>query len=344
MRKTLFLASIATILMLCLVSIPARADSNVAGTCQTPTAITPNSFFYVNGSTSFTNFVQVNGTVNYVASGTCMRNWGKGTITIQGVPNGFLNWQVWLPSPLVRVALLYWSVLDWSYSPQLSMGKFDGVPITGTLLGKDTSPAWTAPYIYSFRADVTNLILPRINGQYKLTGFASGRTDGANPWAVPETPPDIEGASLIIIYNDIYPCTVKHSVMVYDGPPVTFTGSTVNTTITGFSVGRTCDVKTTFIISDGQTTSGLAGTKTAWLQSPSTINLGTAFDGQDVVDSTGSRNTVTGWLHDTTTFDIWQGLPVGTGTATLAVKSGATGEGYSDVLTWLAQVFSVPIN
>lgn len=338
MRKTLLLASIATILTLCLVSIPAQADTNAAGTCQTPAAITPSIFISVNGSTSFTKFVQVDGSVNYVASGTCMRNWGKGTITIQGVPNGFLNWQLWLPTPLVRVALLYWSVLNATYSPQLSMGKFNGVPITGTLLGKDTSPCWASPYVYSFRADVTNLILPGINGQYKLTDFASGRTDGANPWAVDPTPPGLEGASLIIIYNDINLCAVKHSVMVYDGPPVTFVFSTVNTTITGFSVGRTCDVKTTFIISDGQIAIVGAGTKTAWLQSPSVINLGTAFDGQDVVDSTGSRNTVTGWLHDTTTFNIWQGLPVGTGTATLAVSTG------SDCLTWLAQVFSVPIN
>ncbi len=237
----------------------------------------------------------------------------------------------------MRGAFLYWSVLSDAYSDDLARGIFNGVPITGELLGNDTSPCWTPNYVYSFRADVTELIFPQINGDYELTGFASGLTNGSNPWEVNEVPPLIEGASLVIVYH--HP-TIKPNrmVMIYDGPPVTFAGAFVNTTITGFSVGKTVSLKTTFIIADGQSNSAPAQNDQAWLQFPTVQFLGYTGDGRDVVDSTGTINTVTGWFHDTTTFDLTPYFVRGMNTATVALKTS------SDCLTWLAQAFSANIN
>jgi hypothetical protein len=338
LKKTKVIAlAIGALLLLSATAMFVHADSESLSGVISQQTITPgkHSFEFVNGTTAFTTYASYKGTVDYVANGTSMRNWGTGTITISGVPDGFPK--PYGAHPLVRVALLYWSVMNDTYSPSLAQGKFNGVPITGTLLGNDDSPCWSPLYIFGFRADVTNLVLPGINGLYNLTDFASGITDGTNPW-IAATPPLLEGASLVIVYH--HPTiTPTHTVMIYDGPPVTFAEATVNTTISGFRVGKTVDAKTTFIISDGQIQGVGVGTKSAWLQSPAgDILLGTAFDGQDVVDSTGSSNTVTGWLHDTSTFALSPYFAMGTTTSTLAVKTG------NDCLTWLAQVFSANIS
>lgn len=216
-------------------------------------------------------------------------------------------------------------------------GGFSRVTITGELLGNDTSPCWGPHYICSFRANVAALIFPQINGDYKLRGFASGLTNGSNPWAVNEVPPLLEGATLVIVYH--HP-TIKPNrmVMIYDGLPVTFAYAFVNTTITGFNVGKTVNLKTTFIIADGQSNIVSVQNDSAWLQFPTVQFLGYTGDGHDVVDSTGTINTTTGWLHDTTTFELTPYFARGMNIATVALKTS------NDCLTWLAQVFSVNIN
>ena len=105
-----------------------------------------------------------------MAAGTSLRNRGFGTINLTGVPVG----------ATITKAYLVWSVLNSVESANLKVGTFKGVNITGSKAGEGADPCWGAGSGYSYRADVTSLVTG--NGAYALTNFASGQTDGADPW------------------------------------------------------------------------------------------------------------------------------------------------------------------
>jgi hypothetical protein len=252
----------------------------------------------------------------YVASGVCMRNYGYGTINIAGVPAG---------STVVQ-AFLYWEILD-EEDTQYG-GTFEGVAITGTLIANPGNPCWLAEeegYAWVYRADVTSLIKPGINGAYSLTGFPSGVTDGSDPWLF-YTTPLLEGASLVIVYgNSMLP---ERTVQIYDGG-VTFTYETVETNIGSFmAAGSNPKAKTTYIVGDGQFNA--LPNNASW--NGATI-ISDAFGGKDVIDSTGAYNLTFGRLWDTVTTDV----------AVLPSDTSAVADiiAQSDCITWVAQVFQV---
>ena len=125
----------------------------------------------------------------YTAAGVAMRNLGYGTITLSGVPAG----------ATVVSARLLWDVLGDTADPSFAQGSIDGTPITGTGWASGGDPCWGNGANFSYEADVTAMVTG--NGSYSLSGFATGESDGADPWNVGSVPPMMEGASLVVIYQ-----------------------------------------------------------------------------------------------------------------------------------------------
>ena len=163
-------------------------------------------------STAFTKYYSKTMKGGYVAKGVGMRDTGYGTINISGISSG----------STVVAAYLYWAIIGPSSMPGFNYAKgyINGAAITGTKVASSQSPCWPDAYgnyppIWSYRADVKSKVNKAVNGTYSLSGFASGLTNGADPWVAPVTLPLLEGASLVIIYsNNNLPNT---SFLIYNG-------------------------------------------------------------------------------------------------------------------------------
>jgi hypothetical protein len=267
------------------------------------------------GAPSLLSTIDVNG--GYVAAGVGLRNRGFGTISLSGVPVG----------ATVTKAYLYWAVLNSTETTALKTGKFKGTTITGTKVGQGASPCWTQVSAgFSYRADVTSLVTG--NGSYALTGFASGRTDAAQPSGT-DPGPLAEGASLVVVYSkSSYPAT---RVKLYNGYHMTTsTSNAASLSINwGFAASNPVgEVRTTFIGADGQTSA-----------EPATTFNGTAFSSVDWdgTDPPLPRYTI-GNLWDTDTISAGRYVNPGNTAATVKVSGGP------DCLVWVAQAFSIGVN
>lgn len=272
------------------------------------------------GSTSFawaitsalTTFYSTNVNGGYVAAGVGMRNLGYGHISITGIPSG----------STIQAAFLLWDVLDDSQQDADAQGVLDGSPITGTLLGVGDQPCWLASNNYAYEADVTSLVTG--NGSYSLTGFSSGVTDGSDPWLVGSPVPELEGASLIVVYrNAASPLT---HVDVAGGSTETL-DSPIGATFGGFTASATPRVNTTFVVADGQDIE----------DGPAT------FDGADLdpgdfqgLDPMDVPPYSEGNLWDTSSYDVSADVAAGDTSATASI-TGAS----SDCLVWVGQALSV---
>jgi len=189
----------------------------------------------------------------YVAHGVGMRNLGYGFINITDVP----------PGATISKAYLYWAVIGPKSmkvpdpNPLLPMhvynyarAKFEGHTITGTLVGSAPNPCWGGDSIWGYRADVRSYLTAGGNDNYYISGFASGTTDGSDPFVHGSTMPMIEGASLVILFSKSgYPSTI---VKIYNGMASTVYDP-LHQTIAGVNaVGPTGITYTTFIVADGQ--------------------------------------------------------------------------------------------
>ena len=248
----------------------------------------------------------------YTAAGVGLRNRGFGNIGITGVPAG----------AQVAEAYLYWSILGNAESSTFSRGVFRGSPIVGTRVGAGAGPCWGTTYGFAYRANVTNFVPG--NGTYALTGFASSRTDGADPFTTTAVAPLAEGASLVVIYEkSTYPWT---QVVVANGYGMTDGGVMTKVMPFGFAASNPVgEIKTTFIGGDGQLNAA----------EPATRVNGVAFsipdwDGTDPPLPRYSQ----GNLWDTDTVSIGRYVLPGQTGVTLAVDGGP------DCLVWVAQVMS----
>ncbi len=125
---------------------------------------------------------------DFKAAGIGMRNLGYGDITITGIPTG----------AMIEKAFLYWVILDSNEMLDFKNGNFNGISITGGLIGEGPDPCWPfSSHHYAYRADVTCLVIG--NGIYKLTDFTSGLTDGTDPWPSEPVLPLAEGATLLVV-------------------------------------------------------------------------------------------------------------------------------------------------
>jgi hypothetical protein len=261
------------------------------------------------GALSTVSSVTVNG--GYTAAGIGMRNLGYGTISITGVPAG----------ATVKSATLLWDVLGDSADPTFAQGTFDGTAITGTEWASGASPCWPVSSNFSYEADVTSLVTG--NGSYNLTGFASGESDGADPWNVGSTPPLLEGASLVVVYT--LASMPQTSIQIGEGATETDSGNTATATLDGFTAAASPAATTTYIVADGQ-----YGTSAATFNG--TTLPGVTFPG---ADPQAVPNYSLGNLWDTTTADVGSLVNPGDTSATLSVT------GSNDCLVWVGQVLSV---
>ena len=319
MKRFLFIVvSVALLVVISPIASPqnaveAQADdlSGVAGavSCNTCVSSTVLSMSALDPLQHFQSFLLHGG---YVAAGTAMRNRGFGIISVSGIPKG----------SSVRAAYLYWDILADLEAPSFAQGQIDGNLITGTLVGVHFDPCWGNTANFAYRADVTPFV--RGNGDYSLSGFASGTTDGRDPWTAGSSPPMVEGTSLVIVYENSHSSWTQ--VIVYDG---SFETSSVLATqnIDGFvAPSPVTEASITFIGADGQD----AGEPGSMFNGSPLTSVG--WDGND---TQAGPSYIHGNLWDTTTADVTPLVYPGDTSATATVQGGP------DCLVWVALVFSV---
>ena len=252
---------------------------------------------------------QVHG--GYTAAGIGMRNLGYGTISVAGVPAG----------ATVKSATLLWDVLADQADPTFAQGTINGSPIAGAEWASGASPCWPVARNWSYEADVTSLVTG--NGSYSLAGFATGESDGADPWNAGSASPLLEGASLVVVYQ--LASMPEASIQIAAGATETDSGSSASATLDGFTVTAPATAKTTYIVADGQETGNTASFDGATVPS-------VGFPGADpqAVPSYSLGN-----LWDTATTDVSSLTSPGDTSAALSV----TGNG--DCLVWVGQVLAV---
>ena len=260
------------------------------------------------GALSTISSVTVNG--GYTAAGIGMRNLGYGSISITGVPAG----------ATVQSATLLWDILADNADPTFAQGTFDGTAITGTEWASGATPCWPVASNFSYETDVSSLVTG--NGSYNLAGFASGESDGADPWNVGSTPPLMEGASLVVVYT--LASMPQTTIQIGEGATETDSGIPATATLGGFTASGSSSATTTYIVADGQ-----------YGDSGATFNgstlSGVTFPG---VDPQAVPNYSLGNLWDTTTADVSSLVSPGDTSATLSVTGNA------DCLVWVGQVLS----
>lgn len=268
------------------------------------------------GPEGMTNFYSVRLKGGYVASGVGLRNLGKGTIILKGIPRG----------AKVYRAFLYWNIMDNMQKARNASLRFRGNPVVGTYVGGDHDSCWLPDTMssFSYRADVTRYV--KGNGKYLVSGVASALTNGSDPWSAPVKAPLAQGASLVVIYQkSTYPYT---KFLIWDGA-VTVPETTDPYVLTMGTFPAATDPvgpsKTTFIVADGQT-----GT-TDYATVNSTTLPGFHFEGKD--RRNGASYSL-GNLWDTRTTYIGRYMNPGNTTVNIGLGSGA------DCLTWVAQVLS----
>lgn len=303
-RATVLIASAAVVISAASMPTTATAAGGTTGSRTSGPAL-------VSG-TAPTTYAQFTIRGGYTAAGVGLRNRGFGSIAITGVPVG----------AQVAEAYLYWSILGDAALSTYARGTFGGSPIIGTMVGAGAGPCWEPTNGWAYRANVTNFVAG--NGTYALTGFASSRTDGADPFTTTAVAPLAEGASLVVIYEkSTYPLT---QVVIANGYGMTSGGVMTKSMPFGFAASNPVgEIKTTFIGGDGQMNATEPYTKV------NGVNF--AIPDWDGTDPPLPRYSQ-GNLWDTDTVSIGRYVLPGQTSATLAVDGGP------DCLVWVAQVMS----
>jgi hypothetical protein len=254
-----------------------------------------------------------------VAAGVAMRNLGYGTVTLNGIPAG----------STVYGAYLLWDVINNSPTAALAQGSFDDTSITGVSIGTGASPCWPSAEEdssysnFAYEANVTSLV--KGNGSYDLSGFASGATNGEDPWEVGSPFPELDGGSLVVIYKN--PSSPSTTVQLYGGASETDSGTLLQQSLSGFTASSSPSAQTTFIVGDGQAL-GSSG----------------AFNGTTLVsnflgaDPQAVPKYSQGNLWDTDSFNVGSLVNPGDTSET------ATVEGNDDCIVWVGQAFSITNN
>jgi hypothetical protein len=248
----------------------------------------------------------------YTAAGIGMRNQGFGTISITGVPAG----------ATVKSATLLWDIIADQSDPTFAQGTVDGSAITGTSWSSGPSPCWSEGGTnWSYEADVTSQVTG--NGSYALAGFASGDTDGSDPWNVGTDAPLLDGASLVVVYQ--LASMPEAVIQIAEGASETDSGNTADATLDGFTASTPVSATTTYIVGDGQSAGNTASFDDAALPDVS-------FPG---ADPQAAPDYSQGNLWDTVTTDASSLVTAGDTSADLSVT------GNEDCIVWVGQVLAV---
>jgi len=250
-----------------------------------------------------TPLFQIGGDYSYVAAGTALRNTGSGVITTSYTGT-------------VVAAYLVWGIIN-TDTTGLDAASINGHAITGTLQSDDASPCWGSGNMWIYAAPVTSYVT---SGANTVSGFASGATDGSDPWSTYAAPLD-DGASLVVLTTG----ATANNIYMYTGAYTTYTADNLLTSTFNHGAADATTATTTFIVGDGQLPGNYAQYNGVTVDS-------NAFPGSD--PKTSSATWSYGNLWDTKTYSVSE---------TLGATSDSAGVGDSvDCLTWAAQVISIP--
>ena len=218
-----------------------------------------------------------------------MRTIGTGTIHLTGV------------SGTVTKALLYWHGPTDSTDPSANASvTFAGTPITGTNIGFSDDNCWDYANSQAYRADVTSLVTG--NGDYALANF------------IKEGVADINGASLIVFFDD-GDDTNNRDVVLFDGNdsniPNIYDADGWNVTLSGINYASgTASID--LHVSDGQSYPDDA----LILNGNTLAAAGAVFQGLSVSNGASAGQT-NGGLWDIKPYDVAAYLTPGPNTLTL---------------------------
>src|SRR5262249_4237513 len=154
------------------------------------------------------------GGLDHAAAGTGTRNAGFGTIRLRGIS----------PHSVAVRAFLYWGTIIQAVPPVSTQTvTFNGVQVSGTLIGSCKPPCWPGSLFVVYRASVIARLSANINGDYSVKGLPSSVANGSSPWLAPAAPPLSEGATLLVVYSDPNLQTGSR-VYLHDRPPVLVNG------------------------------------------------------------------------------------------------------------------------
>lgn len=182
---------------------------------------------------------------DHVANGIALRNRGGGVINLRGTPEG---------SKAVK-AYLYWDILA-DEAPKTATVSVNGVHVKGKLIGQGPDPCWAVSKNFVYRANVPLFLLYEgINGDYKVTSFASSQGFGMSPWEFTTGAYLAEGVSLVVFY--VNRGSTYKTTYIYDKPVSgqMFT-SGFSAVLAGFNAPLTT-AKFTMLGADGQVSNGL---------------------------------------------------------------------------------------
>lgn len=271
----------------------------------------------------------------YVAKGVAMRNLGHGNITITGIPAG----------AVVEMAFLYWAILNPTPTTAMAEGNFNGVFITGTLIGSCREPCWGAGLTHVYRADVTHLV--RGNGTYTLSGFSSGLTTGGNPWETDVMLPLNEGATLVVIYRRS--ASPVQTIVMYEGCRFFLGHQRYTFNLSGFVADPVRKATLTIFGADGQS-GGLVWDpeQNRWVYKDPLPDAdieylefnGSAIAGPPNSPWNGGDGRPLPQLWDTHTYDVTRIVSLGSKRVTIA-NPGFTTDKYVDCIVWVDALFGV---
>ncbi|MGD0637247.1 MAG: hypothetical protein ABSA72_04330 [Nitrososphaerales archaeon] len=299
--RSLSTLTFAAVIMLCLVV-------RIAPTSATPTnsngVYPPGLVPGPDPPLNPTALLQIGGDYTYTAAGTALRNTGSGVITVSFTGT-------------VVAAYLIWGIINPDQTG-LASASINGNAITGTFQSDDASPCWGGGNLWVYAADVTPYVT---SGANTVSGFASGATDGGNPWSEYATPLD-DGASLVVVTTG----AISNNIYVYTGAYTEPASGNPLTSVFNHGAADATTATTTFFVLDGQLPSNYAEYNGAVIDS-------NAFPGSDPKTSTATWSY--GSLSDTKTYSVPETLGATSDSASIGSNSG-------DCLTWAAQVISIP--
>jgi hypothetical protein len=171
--------------------------------------------------------------------------------------------------------------------------------------------------MWVFAADVTSYVT---SGANTVSGFASGYTNGGDPWSE-SLAPLADGASLVVLTTG----ATSNNIYLYTGTYTEITGGSL-TSVFNHGAADATTASITFIVLDGQLPGNTASYNGGLIDS-------NAFPGSDPKTSTTPWSF--GTLSDTKTYSVTEALGATTDSASIAGSGG-------DCLTWAAQVISIP--
>jgi len=237
-----------------------------------------------------------------------MRGNGTGSIAVSGI------------TAPVTGAFLYWNGPTSSSNPASNAAvTFNGMPVTGTNIGTASDNCWGFQNSQSYRADVTSLITG--NGSYGLSNFFKSGVA------------DINGASLIVFYNDT-DSSNDRNVVLWNGNDSnifsTFDPADWDETLSGVQYPGSGAASLDLVVSDGQTFPDGA----LVLNGTELVPAGNIFQGDSTPPGPGTSN---GDLWDVKSFNIPSSF-LTQGSNTLHLTSAAN----SDCLSLVVAAANMP--